>query len=303
MSKASGTTTFRQRLQTVGHLLVEAARSFPGHKGFVWAAAISYYSLLSLFPLLLAAVSIAALFVDPQWAIDRITGMLGPYLPHGENKIATVVQEAVRAGSGVSILSVFTVLWTGSRVFAMLTQALNAASDTNEVYSFWKRTLVEFGMMATLGLLFILAVSSPVLFGLLWNALDILPSGRGVLFALTVDVLPTLLLAGVLFLVYRFVPRRHIRPRAALAGALVSTLLFATVRPLFGFYVRNFTDYNLIYGSLALVAILMFWAWTAAVIILYGGEVAARYQKIYMTDKQGRTDRKKRNSLRHRPFA
>lgn len=68
-------------LRRIGVTFYLAAKDFFIDSGPQWAAAVAYYTLLSLFPLLLAVVSVAAFFVDPQWAVDQITSLLGQALP------------------------------------------------------------------------------------------------------------------------------------------------------------------------------------------------------------------------------
>ena len=70
-----------KKLRLFWRLLMLAAKAFFNDDGPAWSAAIAYYSLLSLFPLLLAAGSIASYFVDPKWAVLKATELLGDFLP------------------------------------------------------------------------------------------------------------------------------------------------------------------------------------------------------------------------------
>lgn len=259
-----------------------AAKDLFTDSGPAWAAAIAYYSLLSVPPLLLAAISIASFFVDTEWAIEQITGQLEEFVPEGVEEIDEVIREALAAGGGVGLISLGVLLWTGTRIFGAVTQALNVAYDVDETYGFLKRTLVELVMLATIGVLFVIALMAQPLLNLLSNILDILPAGGGTAFRVIQFVVPPLLLFFVLTAIYQYVPRGKHRWRASLLGAAVATLLFVLARPLFIGYVQEFGDYNVIYGSLAVVILLTFWAWIIALIVLFGGEFASHYRAIIL---------------------
>lgn len=250
-----------------------------------WAAAVAYYSLLSVFPLLLAAVSIAAYFVDPGWATDQATRLMGSYLPRGESMVRGVIEEVISNRGSTSLLSILVLLWTGSRVFGVLTRALNIAYDVESRYSFWERLLVEVGMTLSVGVVFLLALASEFLSFLLWDALQVLPAGGNAVYSLVRLVVPIALLLLAFFLVYRYVPHGHRHTQSALIAAVVATGLFLVARPLFHEYVQRFSQYNLVYGSLAIVIILMVWAWIVAFITLFGGELAS-HLRMMVFEKQ-----------------
>jgi membrane protein len=267
-------------LHNIGKVLIQSTKDLFIDSASQWAAAIAYYSLLSSFPLLLAVATIAAYFIDPQVAIDKSTQLLGEVVPKGENRVGAIVQEALDARGTVSLLSIGALLWSGSRVFGAVTLALNIVYDADETYGFFKRTFVEVIMLMSIGSVFILALASRWLVDLAWNVLEILPTGQGIIIQVIDMVLPVLLLLTSFFLIYRFVPRRQQDSRSAFSGAVVSTTLFLVARPLFLWFLDLFGSYSLIYGSIATMVLLVFWAWVVSMILLFGGEIASHVQKI-----------------------
>jgi membrane protein len=248
-----------------------------------WAAAISYYTLLSIFPLLLAGASIAAFFVDPNQVIQMVTEQIGQFIPFGENRIREIVNSAIEARGTVSLLSIGTLLWTGSRVFSVLTQALNIAFDADEEYGFIRRTMIEFAMVFTLGLLLVLAFTSRLLINNLGAIL--LPEAGEFLLGSVATVVSGLLLFTSLLLVFRFVPRRDVSWKMALLGAGVSSILILVAQPLFTYFVNTFGNYNMIYGSLAIVVIMILWAWLVSMLVLFGAEIASHGQIMLIEGK------------------
>ncbi|MBW3623768.1 MAG: YihY/virulence factor BrkB family protein [Armatimonadetes bacterium] len=268
-------------LQGAWALLVQTVKDCFTDNVPQWAAAVAFYGLLSLFPFTLAAISIAAYFVDVNWAISKISDGMGEFLPRGEEVIKSTLRDVIQARGTVGILSILALLWTGSRVFGVLTMALNIAYDVDETFGFFKRLMMEGLFMLTAGVLFFLALSSSVFLRLFQGVLQFLPEEGNSVFWIVTEAVPGLLLLGTYFLVYQFVPRTNPKWQASVAGAGAATLLFMIARPLFLGYIQQFASYNLIYGSLAAVIILLIWAWIVAYITLFGGELASHVHMMY----------------------
>jgi membrane protein len=244
-----------------------------------WAAAVAFYGLFSIFPLLLIVAVIASYIVDANWAVDQATDLLESVAPIGAVEVGEIVRDAANVRGTIGILSFVTLLWSGTRVFGVLTMALNIAADADDNYGLIRRTIVEVVMLLTIGVGFILVLAAPYLISMAWTMLDILPGGQGVIGEVVSTVVPILLMVAAYFAIYRFVPRRRLRWRAALTGAVVATLIFAIARPIFLSYVESTMDeFHMIYGSLAIIIVFVFWAWIVALITLFGGEIAAHVQ-------------------------
>jgi membrane protein len=247
---------------------------------------VAYYTLLSVFPLLLAAASIGAYFIDPQRIIQELTRIMGQFLPQGGSQIENIVQGAVDARGTASVLSILGFLWTGSRVFGVITRALNIAYDVDDTYGFIKRTALEVVMLGTVGIVFVMGFATSFVIGFLQTLVS-LPS-EDLLYRIVSEGLPVLTLLMGFFLAYRFVPRHRISWQASTAGAGLATVLFVVARPLFLYYLQRFARYNLIYGSLAIAVVLVVWAWIVAQILILGGEVASHTQAILIEGQSPR---------------
>jgi len=180
-----------------------------------WSAAIAYYSLLSLFPLLLAIGSVAAFFVDPQWAVAQATHYLGTLLPRGPVAIDRIVVQTLSTARGAGLITLIPLLWTGSLVFGAVMKALNIIFETDEDPHWGRRLLARLAMLLTLGVMFLLALTSPFVFEILRWFFGILPIGEETLFQLVVHALPPVFVLVAFFLAYRFVPQRQPQWRAA----------------------------------------------------------------------------------------
>ena len=262
-------------LRPAGVVLLRAAKGFWRDDGPSWAAAVAYYSLLSLFPLLLALGWTASFFVDPSWVVAKATPFLSAYLPKGHEEIEATVAAALDAVHDTGWIFPLPLLWTGSLVFGALARGLNVAFSNGRHPSFLKRILVRLTILLTLGGLFLVALITPVVLHLLAAPLDQAFAESEWFVDQLLVLLPAALLILALLLAYRFLPRSKPDWRAAVIGAVVATGLFYAARPLFLGYVHHWARYSLVYGSLAGVIGAVLWTWIFAMIVLFGGQVTA----------------------------
>jgi len=281
----------------VGAALVQAIRDSFADNATQWAAAIAYYSFLSLFPLLLAAVSLSAYFVSPDWAVGKAILLLRELVPAGDDAVQRIIHDAVHAAHPYAgAVSLLILLVLGSRAFGALSRALNIAYEGVETGSMAARMMIEVGMMAAVGVLFISTLFSHYLLLFLWNAVRLLPGEPGPTFDAIVQLIRVLLLLMAFFLIYRFVPRKRLNWKSIAVGASVATALFLAARPLFYGYVENLANYNLMYGGIAIAVVLLAWAWVAAFITILGGEMASHFQAMVLEGAAAKTvDRKRKH--------
>ena len=278
----------RNRLGQVGKILTESFRHFVIDNCPQWAAAIAYYTLLSMFPLLLAAIAIAAYFVDRAWAIEQGAQLIRGFVPSGTQFIREVVQDIIQTRGELGMLSILILLWSGSRVFGVITKALNIAYHVSEPYSFVRRTLIELAMTLTIGILFVLALGSRILISFIQGFIEVPVFQQGILYQLLGYAIPAALLLVSLFLTYYYVPRRRVDRWAALIGAVVFTVLFLIAQPLFVGYIQLFSNYSLMYGPLAIVITIVFWTWIVANLLLLGGELVSHIQDFLIEERSAR---------------
>jgi membrane protein len=264
----------------VGMMFVQAGRDLVYDNGMSWAAAVAYYALLSVIPLMVAGAILASLFVDPDTAVEGAVDVLEGLLPTGEQDVEEIVRGAIEARGMASFFSIIGLIWTGTRVFGQLIMALNVAFDVDAPWGFLKRFMIEMIMLFSVGLVFLGSILTGPIYSLATDAFGILPGGEGTIYFIITDVLPFLLLIAAFFLLYRFAPRTCVSNRAAIAGTIAGGALFLLSRSIFLYYIQDFADYDIIYGSAAVLVTLILWAWVASLIVIYGGEVASHTQMI-----------------------
>ena len=258
-------------------VLVETSRDLWAASILEWSASIAFYAVLSLFPLLTALLILASYLVDGNWATTLAVEFLGKYLPGGETEIRDIVASALSERRHLGVLSIVMFMFTGRRVLGVLTKSLNHVSDVDERRDpYMRRIAVEIAMLGGLVVLGALTLALQPFIGWLWQTVEQMPGPDRLMTGIVQGFFRILLLLTGFILVYVYVPRGERLWRAAMAGAVIATLLFLLAEGVFSLVIdRVWSTLSLIYGPLALAALLLLWAWYVAVITLVGSGVAS----------------------------
>jgi membrane protein len=269
-------------------LAVRAVQAFGEDRCSHMAAAISYYALLSLFPLLILLVSLLGIFLRSSSLQKDLVDQVLDVLPLAQDKGADEVWRAVRAVAGVSVpLSLVGLLgsaWSASAMFGAIRTSLNAAWGGGSRGSVIGRKLLDLGMVGGVGVFFLLSIGATALLRTTQEASSDLLGPlshdpfffwRAVSFAV-----PALLSLGAFAALYRFVPSAPVKMAGVWAGAATATVLFELAKNGFSYYLANFGRYDLVYGSLGAVVTFLVGLYLSAAVLLFGAEVASEYPKV-----------------------
>ncbi len=252
------------------------------------AAAISYYLLFSLFPLGLAAISIAGFILrSPDLearAVASIFDGIGQFLPVSSEFITGTIQGAVKARGTMGALATIGLLWAGTAVFNAIRKSLNTAWGVRQMRPFFKERLVELCMMAGVALFFVLSLASTAAVKVL-RELSLEIGGAQVfngdlLWHSIAAISPIVLTFAAFLFLYKFIPNARIRWRDVWVGALLATIAFEVAKNTFVWLVGNFSHYNLIYGSVGTVIALLLWTYISAFILLFCAKITSVYARV-----------------------
>ncbi len=271
-------------LKTCYFVIKQSYIDFMIDNGPEWAASIAYYALLSVFPLLVAAASVASYFVNQTWLFSQVFQMISQLLPSGSDAIETIVVQVLNARGSLSVISLILLVFSGMRIFGTLMKALNIAFNTGANYTFFRQTQIELLMLLSIGILFIVTFAIQIAVGLLVGFVGQKDLHQTIVW-LFGEIVTFLLLTLGFFLSYRYIPRSNVSWRSALIGAVLASVAFRVARPLFLGYVTQVANYNLIYGSLALLISLVVWTWIVGLIYVFCGELAAHIQALVIEKK------------------
>jgi membrane protein len=264
-------------IRATGRVAWRAFMRFQDHHGPDRAAAVAYYTLLSLVPLLIFLISIGMAVLGSfdaafQGSMLLVRGVVIHLSPASVEALRTFVTQASRFHwPGLLLLA-----WTARRIFASLFSALETVFGVPG-RSFAKHNLVALSMVMVTGVALLLTMAFTMLSatseGLM---LRLRSSGELRSLSLVVSrILPLAVTFAFFFVIYRFVPRKATDGRHAAMGAILATTLWETAKSGFAYYIRNVAQYSGIYGTLEGIIVLALWLEISVSIILYCGEVVA----------------------------
>jgi YihY family inner membrane protein len=249
-----------------------------------WAAALTYYGVLSIFPALLVLVSLIDL--AGRSTIQTLLDNLGQVAPGSVNQIlegAIRSLEQTRGSAGVlAIVGLAAALWSASNYVAAFMRASNAIYDVPEGRPIWKTLPIRIGVtVIVMVLLAVVAVAVVATGGLADRIGRLLGLGRAVVTAWEVAKWPVLLLiVSFLFaLLYWASPNARQGFRWVTPGGILAVVVWVAASVAFAVYVANFASYNKTYGSLASVIIFLVWLWLSNIAILLGAELNAELER------------------------
>lgn len=247
------------------------------------AAGITYFALISIFPLALVGLSIAGFIfsgdADQQRLLDALMERLPIQEGGGREDLAGVINSIVAARGTLGIAGIISGLYTGSALFTSVRVALNGIFGGEKKRSFIVGKLIDIGMVVLFGGILVLSTgASFALTFLVRFAEDLVGSDAASVtrFAMTAAyfTIPPLVSVGFFLLLYTRIPVQAVSARRALPGAVLAALLFEVLKGGFGQYAANFGNYDKTYGSLGFVVLLLAFIYFAGQVMLLGAEAA-----------------------------
>ncbi|WP_346290063.1 YihY/virulence factor BrkB family protein [Sphaerothrix gracilis] len=254
------------------------------------AAALAYYTVFSLAPLLILVIAIAGMVFDASAAreqiVNQIQGLVGA---DGASVIETAIENANRPGSNsgliATLISLGILLFGASGVFVQLQASLNQvwnvkAKPTEGLMNLIRKRFLSFAMILVIGFLLLVSlVLSAALSALsaflnswignlswLWQLINI---------ALSIGVI-TLLFA----MIFKYLPDVKVTWRDVTTGALITAILFTLGKFLIGLYLGN-SSFGSTYGAAGSIVILLAWIYYSAQILFFGAEFTQVYARRY----------------------
>jgi membrane protein len=282
---------------TAALILRRSAREFLDDNCTLMAAAISYYVLLSLFPLLLFLVGILGFILQDRAIQKDVIEAVLDFLPLSDDEGRNEVTEAVRGVAGVSggalgILGLAGMAWSASNMFGIIRRSINAAYDLEQHRPLVRQKILDLAMVLGAAMFFVLSLAATTFLRIVRRfsediaVLGEAASRAGALWDATAYLVPFALSFAAFAVLYWLVPATKTRLSEVWVGALVAATLFEGAKTGFAFYLENFSSYDLVYGSLGAVVAFLLWVHLSALILLFGAEVASEYPKVLRGEYQ-----------------
>jgi membrane protein len=249
-----------------------------------WAAALTYYGVLSIFPamlVVLSAVGLAGKSVS-QSLITNV-GQLAPGAV--KQVLINAITELQRSHGGagvVALISLAAAIWSASGYVAAFMRASNAIYDIEEGRPIYKTLPIRIGVtILTLVLLSACAIAVVVSGPIAERVGKLVGAGSAAITIFGIVKWPVMFfVASFLFaLLYWAAPNAKQRFRWVTPGGLLAIVIWLVASAGFAFYVANFSSYNKTYGSLAALIIFLVWVWISNIAILLGAELNAELER------------------------
>jgi membrane protein len=250
-----------------------------------WAAALTYYSILSIFPALIALISVVGLLGDSatQSLIDNIsTATPGPAKDIFTSAIENL-QKTQGAAGVLFVVGIAGAIWSASGYVAAFMRASNSIYDIPEGRPIWKTAPVRIGV--TIVLLALVAVSAfavAVTGGLAQQVGNLIGVGDTAVTIWDIAKWPVLLLIVSFMFAFLYWAAPNVKQpkfRWLSPGGLLAVLVWLLASGLFAFYVGNFGSYNKTYGALGGVITFLVWLWISNIAVLLGAELNAELER------------------------
>jgi membrane protein len=257
-------------------ILAGAATQALKPEAAISAAAIAYFAIFSLFPIILLSIAIASFSIGPSMAQSLIVQRLEFIAPALGKLLENNFDEIIRARGPITIIAFLSLTWSASTIFSTLISTLTGIWGTKKSRPAWNRR--------GLAILFVLVFVGPILFlasfasSLMTTLITWLPGpfihllgGAGLVLAVILDV-------AFFLVLYWMLPHAASSWRGILPGAIGAGLLWELAKKAFIYFVTLYiTVSNLVYGSVAVFIALLTWAYLSSWIFLFGTHLNVAY--------------------------
>lgn len=274
-------------------------KRYSSHNLSATSAYISYYWILAFFPFLIFVISILTYTKLPtgifmEYVAKVIPSVLVPQVESTINQFIMYRSTTLLSAGGLITL------WTAGTAVNALIRGIHGAYNIAYVRPFIVSRLLAIGYTVLLALLLIFLMVGLIFGNRVGNYLfSILDMNKGIFMPIWNTarlIMPFIALVVVIFIMYRFIPRRYIKYTNVWPGVIFTSVGWYIFSLVFSIYVDNYSKYNQLYGSIGSVFILLIWLYGSSTLLLIGAEINALLQELHVDQ----VERRFGNSSKHR---
>jgi membrane protein len=256
------------------------------------SAALAYYAVFSIFPLLLLAISLIGFMLEfgVPVAMDAQTIVLDGVdqaLPEAKELVQQIILTTRRTRGGIGLVGLIVLAWSASNVFTQIRLALNEVWDVGlpqGLGGLLRLRLRALGMAFSTGFLLFIATLSDTILELIARYVTRLPLSD-LLWLLGRPVLLAGMTTVLFAVIYRFLPRATLSWADVWPGAIVAAVGWEMLKRGFVLYTTTVADWSAVYGSIGSVIGLLLWLYLAAQLLLFGAEFSAAYSRLLLENQ------------------
>lgn len=255
--------------------LFRAVKNFTDY-GMRTAAALTYYAVFSVFPLTLLVAVVVSDVLGPTVAREQIAQALILFLPDETatiNLVQANIEQALEQSGSFGLLALVGLSWSALGLFSNLTSALDRIFEVPASRSLWVQRFLAFLM--TIVLILLIGMSF-ITSGVLQLVDTLFLSSPSVWIRIGTLFLPFGLNMVIFVMLFRYVPARHVNWDAVWPAAILGGIGLELAKAAFAWYLTNLANFQIVYGSIATVIVLMLWAYVTAGIFLVSAEICSQ---------------------------
>jgi membrane protein len=274
----------RIRRVYVVDVLYRAISDFIAQRGSIYAAAISYYAMFSVIPMVVLIATIFGWFSRGTDLQTRVVDAIVNQIPPGVGiraQVQSVVSISTTQGGLLTLFGFVGTFWTASSLFSVLRRALNLAFDIPTARPFFTGRLVDMLSILVVGVLVLLSIGATAALGIIRAVSSDVFRGTlvNISWGIVFFILPFLLSFGVFMMIYRVIPNRQIDLRDRTIAALLAAFGFELVKIGFTIYLVNFSRFQQVYGAIGGFVAFLFFVHLESTIIILSAEIASELAK------------------------
>jgi membrane protein len=273
--------TFWNKLKSnrIVALLSKTISAFGEDNGSLLAAGVAYNLLFSIFPFALVTISVAGFFMESPRFESQVINAIANLIPVAKGMLETNLHEVVRSRAETGIIAVLVLIWSASSFFNALRNSLNKAWGIKGEVSFFKGRMKDIAMLVGSFVLLLAYIWLSTVIRIIHAAhfhSDDFQFLNSTTISSTIFSISNLILAfGVILLLYRFIPSHNPAWKDIWPGALLASASVEIIRFGFIWYIGEFSNYNLVYGSIGAVIALLAFIYLSAWALLFFAELSA----------------------------
>lgn len=244
------------------------------------AAAIAYWMLLSIFPLILAAMSLIGFLYPDQDAQQDIIKEVLDLVPVSGDYLSSLVEGVVDSKELLGFVGGLGLFFSGAKVFAAIRRGINHVWQIRQLHGFILARAIDFVMLIGTGLIIIFALLLSTGFEKAALMGGQLGGSVGLLIICIRETLLFISTLVILYLLYKFIPNTNVTVIEALLGAAFGTVLLLFVRVGFIWFVSTIDSFNIIYGSLGALIAVLAWSYFSSMALMWGAQISSTIKKV-----------------------
>lgn len=261
-------------------VLKRILQSFSEEDSSKTAAAMAYYTLFSLFPLLIVMVTVISYFVSPDQTNELLNQLLTGAIPVSEELLTKNITRIFEVRNSVGVIGTVGFFWSSSRAFYLLVDGVNRAWAADERRPFFQKRLFGLAIVVVLIIVLIVFMFSSSIFNILLKSQ---PAGVQIRGWLGFDFWSIAAQSGnwiapFLFFVslYHWVSPGEVPWKVSIGASGLTTIIWRMASNVFKWYLGSgFSRYEFIFGSLSAIVVLLFWIYISSVIIFFGAHLTS----------------------------